>query len=354
MSPPPTAPRGPNLSFSYVTRDGPQTFEALTYVGFRYLQIDDPGDSVGADQVKAVATHAAMPSVPAATFATGDHMLDAVWRLNSHSCLYCTHEHFVDTPTREKGQFVWDSANESEVIMGAYGDQNLSWQGLRDVARGQTRYWPDGQANEASSQRRRRPPLPDLHRALPRMALALLRRHRRPRHRPARSTRPCRRWPTTSGARVIAATGLLNGFGDGSNSDPVYGYDLNVTVDTTSNVLGVNAFRRIAQVAVLAGDHAGSLVQLARAAELTDAINARFTRPDGIYTDGLEPDGARAPLPPKSPTRWPWPTGSSHPSTCWRSATTWPDSGCTSGRSMASSSCRGLANAGLQATWSAP
>ena len=31
-----------NLSFSYITRAGEQTFEALTYLGFRYLQIDNP------------------------------------------------------------------------------------------------------------------------------------------------------------------------------------------------------------------------------------------------------------------------------------------------------------------------
>ncbi len=31
--------------------------------------------------------------------------------------------------------------------MRCYGDQNLSWQGLRDVQRGQARYWPDGRTN---------------------------------------------------------------------------------------------------------------------------------------------------------------------------------------------------------------
>src|ERR1700677_3609282 len=127
---------------------GAQVFEALTYLGFQYLQIDNPGQPIGADQVEAIASHTAMPDVPSGTFATGDRMLNAVWKLNARSSFYCTQEHFIDTPTREKGQFVWDSANESEVIMGTYGDQNLSWQGLRDVARGQARYWPDGQTNE--------------------------------------------------------------------------------------------------------------------------------------------------------------------------------------------------------------
>ena len=74
-------------------------------------------------------------------------MLDAVWRLNARSCLYCCNEQFVDTPTREKGPFLWDGANESEGVMRAYGDQNMTWQALRDVARGQARYWPDGQVN---------------------------------------------------------------------------------------------------------------------------------------------------------------------------------------------------------------
>ena len=58
-----------------------------------------------------------------------DRMLDAVWKLNARSCLYCCHEQFVDTPTREKAQFLWDAANESEAVMRTYGDQNLSWQG---------------------------------------------------------------------------------------------------------------------------------------------------------------------------------------------------------------------------------
>ncbi len=76
-------------------------------------------------------------------------MLDAVWDLCAHSALYTSQEQFIDTPTREKGQFLWDSANESETVMRTYGDQNLSWQGLRDMARAQARYWPTtGQVNE--------------------------------------------------------------------------------------------------------------------------------------------------------------------------------------------------------------
>jgi alpha-L-rhamnosidase len=283
--------QGTNLSYSYITRSGAQTFEPLTFLGFRYLQIDDPGETIGRHQVAAVATHAAMPAVPAATFSTGLPLLDAVWKLNSRSCLYCTHEQFVDTPTREKGQFLWDSANESEAIMRAYGDQNMSWQGLRDVARGQARFWPDGGVNAVY-------PNGDGARSIPIFT------ERYPewvwRYYVATGDQATALTLYPSTLKVAdyiwaardAATGLVSGFAEGSNSDPVFGYDQSVTLDTTSNVLGVNAFNRIAQLALVAGDQAGATANLARAAQLTAAINAHLVRADGIYTDGLLPGGA--------------------------------------------------------------
>jgi alpha-L-rhamnosidase len=282
-----------NLSFSYITRQGAQRFEALTYLGFRYLQIDNPPEAFRADQLQAVATHAAMPAIPMATFSTGSRMLNAVWKLNAHSCLYCTHEQFVDTPTREKGQFLWDAANESEAVMRTYGDQNMTWQALRDVARGQARYWPNGQVNaiypnddgaRMFGTSTARYPEWVWHYYVATGDLTTVRRL----------------YPSTRKAADALwsgrdpATGLLTGFADGSNGDPVYGYDQSVTADTTSNVLGINAFSRVAQLAALAGDPGGASTQLARAVQLTAAVNGRLARPDGIYTDGLEADGAQS------------------------------------------------------------
>jgi alpha-L-rhamnosidase len=288
--------QGTNLSFSYITRAGAQTFEPLTYLGFRYLQIDDPGEPIGRDQVVAVATHAAMPDVPTATFATfatGQRMLDAVWKLNAHSCLYCTHEQFVDTPTREKGPFVWDSSNESEAIMGVYGDRNMSWQGLRDVVRGQARFWPDGRVNAVYPNGDGGRDIPIFTERFPEWLW---------RYYVATGDRPTvlAMYPAT---RKVAdyiwaardpVTGLLSGLAEGSNGDPVYGYDPNVTLDTTSNVLGVNAFNCVAQLALVAGDTTGAATQAGRATQLTVAVNGHVVRPGGIYTDGLLPGGAQS------------------------------------------------------------
>ncbi len=282
-----------NLSSSYIMRDGPQTYEAFTYFGFRYFQIDNPGEALGRDQVTAIARHADMPAVPVATFSSDNQMLNAVWRLTARSCLYCTQEQFVDTPTREKGQFTWDAANESEGIMRAYGDQNMSWQGLRDVARGQARYWPSGQVNAVY-------PNGDGARLYATFAA------RYPewlwRYYLSTGDKATALAHYTSTAKVAAwlwsarqaGTGLLYGLGDTSNGDPVYGYDLSVAADTASNVLAVNAFNRVAQLAGLANDQGGVALWQARSAQLAAAVNAVLRRSDGTYVDGVDANGAQS------------------------------------------------------------
>jgi alpha-L-rhamnosidase len=285
--------QGTNLSFSYVMRDGAQTFEAFCFLGFRYLQIDDPGEPIGPGQVEALARHAVMPAVPMATMRTGIRTLDAVWKLNARSCLYCCHEQFVDTPTREKAQFLWDAANESEAVMRTYGEQNLSWQGLRDVARGQARFWPDGRVNVVYPYGFGARDIPTFTERYPEWIW---------RYYVATGDRDTAVGLYPSATRVAgylwgnrqAGTGLLYGLADMPEGDPTYGYDLGVAADTASNVLAVNAFSRIAQLADLSGDAGGAALQRSRAAQLTTAVNGLLTRPDGVYVDGVDADGTRS------------------------------------------------------------
>jgi alpha-L-rhamnosidase len=283
-----------NLSFSYIMGpDGHQAFEAFTYFAYRYVQIDNPGQTLSRDQIVAITRRAAMPEVPMATFSSDNRMLNAVWRLMARSCLYCSQEQFVDTPTREKGQFLWDAANESEAVMRVYGDQNMSWQALRDVARGQARYWPNGCVNAIY-------PNDDGARffgtSTARYAEWLWRYY----VSTGDMDTAVQLYPSVTRAvdwlwsARQAGNGLLYGLGDTSDGDPVYGYDLSVAADTASNVLAVNAFNRVAQLAHLAGDVAGAAAQRARAVQLAGAVNATLRRADGVYVDGLEPSGARS------------------------------------------------------------
>ena len=272
---------------------GHQAFEAFTYFGYRYVQIDNPGQALSRDQIVAITRRAAMPDVPTATFSSDNRMLNAVWRLMARSCLYCSQEQFVDTPTREKGQFLWDAANESEAVMRVYGDQNMSWQALRDVARGQARYWPNGCVNAIY-------PNDDGARffgtSTARYAEWLWRYY----VSTGDTDTAVRLYPSVTRAADWlwsarqGGNGLLYGLADTSDGDPVYGYDLSVAADTASNVLAVNAFNRVAQLAGLAGDAAGAAAQRARAVQLAGAVNAALRRADGVYVDGVDADGAQS------------------------------------------------------------
>ena len=274
-------------------RGGDEAFEAFTYFGFRYFQIDNPGQALGSGDVVALTRHAAMPDVATATFSSDNRMLDAVWRLTTRSCLYCTHEQFVDTPTREKGQFLWDASNESEGIMRAYGDQNMTWQALRDIARGQARYWPAGQVNAVY-------PNGDGARTFGTSTA----RYPEWLWRYYTSTGDIRTvtalFDSVSGAvnwlwsTRQAGTGLLYGLADTDNGDPIYGYDLAVAADTASNVLAVNAMRRMAQLAAAVNDAPVAQTWQARATQMAAAVNALLRRGDGVYVDGVDANGAQS------------------------------------------------------------
>ncbi len=283
-----------DLSYSYTQRSGTQTFEPYCFLGFRYLQIDDPGETVEGDQVTLMARHATMPEVAAATFSSSEPMLDAVWAMCAHSGLYTSQEQFIDTPTREKGQFLWDSANESETVMRTYGDQNLSWQGLRDMARAQARYWPSsGQVNEVY-------PNDDGPQNYPLFT--------------ARYPEWVWRYHLSTGDRstlagllptlerlsdyivgtIDASTGLISGQPMSTNGDQQYGYDYNTNADTTLNIEAVNAFHRIGAIATLLGEAEVASVQGQRAGALASAVNSLLIGGDGHYVDGLDSDGRQS------------------------------------------------------------
>ena len=137
-----------DLSFSYVERGGKQTFQAYTYLGFRYLEVDAPGEKLAPDQLDAYARHTDLPDENEATFNSPVSILDKVWELVRHSAIYVSQEQFVDTPTREKGQFLADSFNDSQATMYGFGEQNLTWQALQDFAESQARYYTDGNLND--------------------------------------------------------------------------------------------------------------------------------------------------------------------------------------------------------------
>ena len=243
-----------------------------------------------------MARHASMPAVPAATFSSSSSELDAVWQLCAHSALYTSQEQFIDTPTREKGQFLWDAANESETVMRTFGEQNLSWQGLRDMARAQARYWPTtGQVNEVYPNDDGAQDYPTFTARYPEwvwryylstgdratvVGLLPTLLHG-PVRLPAASRRPGDR------ARLAGSCCPTTGTDQ-------YGYDYDTAADTFMNILSANAHRRIAQVAILAGDSSSAAAETQAADNLTARSTSCWSAHPGLYVDGLRADGSQS------------------------------------------------------------
>ena len=276
-----------NLAYSYVQGGGHETFHPFDYLGFRYLQIDDPGENLSPADVVALTRHTVVPDEQAASFSSSNATTDAVFQLGRHSALFTAQEQFVDTPTREKGPWLWDGFNESQTAMAAFGEQNLTRKSLLEFAQSQTRYWPQGPVNKIYPTGLGALDIDEFTEIYPEWVWQY--------------------WMNTGdrtlleavypvvvnlsnyvAAAIDPATGLVTNL---PATNVSYGYP----VATRLNILGVNVFRRAGEIATILNRPAAEAAQqAARQAALTTAINARLTRPDGVYVDGLNPDGTQA------------------------------------------------------------
>ncbi len=289
------------MAWHFDERAGAQQLRPFGYLAFRYLEVDGSGEQLTADDVRIDARHASMPDEHAATFDSSDPTLNAVWNLARHSALYDSQEQFLDTPTREKGPFLGDSFDVSQATMAAFGERALTRQALRDFARSQARYWPDGRVNAVYPNGDGGRDIPDATQTFvewiwqsymttgDREQLA--------------SLYPVALRISDYVARAIdKQTGLVTNL-SGGGSDYLYGavdwppamrygYDMKTAARTMMNVLAVVDFRRVAAMAEALGrPDAERAREEARAAGVVQAIRQRVTRPDGVLVDGLEANG---------------------------------------------------------------
>ncbi len=277
-----------NMSYSYVQRGGEEEFHPFDYLGFRYYQIDDPGEALAPADVVALTRHTTPPPVPPATFTSDQPAVDSIFDLGAHSALFTAQEQFLDTPTREKGPWLFDGFNESRTAMAAFGEQNLTRKSLLEFAQSQARYWPNGAVNKiyptglgALDINESTEVYPEWvwqywmntgDRALLSMVYAVL----------VRIADYVQR-------SVSPHTGLVT-------SLPATNVYYLYPVVTRLNVLGANVFRRTADVAEALGRPGDEVDGHRRRQQaLVAAVNRRLVRSDGLYVDGLAPDGTPVP-----------------------------------------------------------
>jgi alpha-L-rhamnosidase len=277
-----------NMAYSYIERGGgSETFRPFDYLGFRYLQIDDPGETLTTKDIVALTRHDAVPNVNAGTFTSSDKTVDAVFELGSRSALYTMQEQFLDTPTREKGPWLGDGMNESETAMDAFGDTNMTRKSLLEFAQSQARYWPNGAINKIYPTALGALEIPQSTADYPEWVWqywihsgdrALL-----------TELYPVVVKVSNYFSSYVGPDGLVRGI-PGPSDVPQF------PTDTQLNLLVDNVFNRVADIAKALGRPADEVaVQLARSHALAAAINAHLLLPTGYYTDGLNAAGMPVP-----------------------------------------------------------
>jgi alpha-L-rhamnosidase len=291
-----------DMSFSYTQNAGAQEMLGFTHLAFRYLEIAAPGEDLGQGAISAIVEHTDAPPDRAATFESSDATLNAVFELVQRSALHSVQQQFVDTPTREKGQFLQDAIDESYATMTGSMERDATQKGIRELVASQARYWPDGRVNAVYPNGDGKRDIPDFTEMLPNWVARYY-------LETGDHSLPAEAYPAlVNVADYIwryrdAATGLITNL-EGGGGAYKYGiidwppsgrftYDTNTAARTTVNVLAVDALRNVAARA-LGKPEAEAALQEGRANELTKAINERLRRADGLYVDGLTADGAQS------------------------------------------------------------
>ncbi|MDR7159959.1 family 78 glycoside hydrolase catalytic domain [Arthrobacter sp. BE255] len=298
-----TASQNTDMSFPYTQAEGPQQFRATVHLGFRYLEL--PGvQATDLSRVGAVVVHGRHPDE--GSFSSSDPTLDAVFGLLRDSALYGIQEQFVDTPTREKGQFLADAVNISYATMALFGEHAYTAQALREFGWSAGRYWTAGEDrgryNAVYPNGDGKRDIPDFSLMMPEWAeeyhlrtgdLALV-----------RELLPHLRDTADYALRYLATegptAGLVTELGGGSGpylhgivdwpAPGRYGYDMDCAAKSTVNAQAYSALISTARLCSLAGQEDAAVRYAGHAGALAETIRTRL-RVDGVMVDGLHADG---------------------------------------------------------------
>jgi hypothetical protein len=289
--------QGSDMRFHHVQKDGRQTAEPFTYWAWRYIEITDPGEHLSADRIAAVTQATDARPTEAATFSSSSPTLDAVFQLMQRSALLSAQNVFLDTPTREKGQFLGDTIDQSFATMDSLGERSLTRQAIGEFIHSQARHWPNGALNAVYPNGDGKRDIPDYTEMFPEW---VMRYHQVT----GDESLVAQAFPTMRRVAdyiwsAVDSTGLVHQLPGGSGQyangiidwPPPMRYDTVVQDNgsrTVVNALAVGAMRAVADAAIVVGDTAAAAEHQRRADSLTTAMNALLREPSsGRYSDGL-------------------------------------------------------------------
>ncbi|MCH6469080.1 alpha-L-rhamnosidase-related protein [Sinomonas terrae] len=301
---------------------GPVSFDARVHLGFRFLEFEGASPA----RVDAAVVHAAHPA--AAVVDCSEPELTRVLRLLQDSALHGVQERFVDTPTREKGQFLADAANISYATMAAFGEREFTRQALREFMWSGRRYWGSaaerGRVNAVYPNGDGKRDIPDFSLMLPEWVEAYWLRT----GDDAFVAELLPQLEETCGyaLRSVAedgpCAGLVRDLEGGSGpylhgivdwpAPNRFGYDMSTAARTTVNAQAFSALAATGRLCGVVGLERKEAALAERAELLADAMD-RLLRVDGVFVDGLRPDGSSSPHASQHATVFPLAVGATRP-----------------------------------------
>jgi hypothetical protein len=291
--------QGSNMHFYYTEADGAQTAQPFTYWAWRYLQISDPGEHLSASDISAVTQTTDVPAGHAATFDSSNPTLDNVFALMQRSALLTAQDTFLDTPTREKGQFLGDSVDESLATMSSLDERLLTREAIVDFIHSQQRYWPNGAMNAVYPNGDAKRDIPDYSEMFPEWVMTYY-------QQTGDTALLQQAYPAMKNVdyiqNAVDQTGLVYELPGGSGPYQ-YGiidwpapmrYDTvrdGNGAETVVNALAVGADRSVATAATVLGDAGDHSTYGAHADGIAAAMNDKlYNAGNGLYSDGLAVD----------------------------------------------------------------
>lgn len=300
-----------DMRFVYTQKDGEQTYHSWDHLGFRYVQIPaGAGQDFTEEDISALVVHAEVPRDRDTHFSSSNEMLNQVYELMKRSSLYSAQNSFVDTPTREKGQFLDDGTNISAATTTTWYERTTTKKALLQFLDSADRYW-----NEGNDLGRYNAVYPnsDGKRDIPEYSIDfpvwVWRYYMQTGDRDLlEKAYPYMKntadYITRNIATAGASAGLVTAIEGGSSSylqgivdwpaSGRFGYDWNGTKDgvrTTINALSVRTFDTIAAMAMELGEESEATDLQAKAQSLRNAMNEKLINSAGVYSDGLNKDG---------------------------------------------------------------
>ena len=299
------------MTFIYTQKDGAQTYNTWDYLGFRYLQIPSVGQTFTKDDITATILYQEVPEGRDSTLTTSDEMLNQVYQLMKDSALYSAQNQFVDTPTREKGQFLQDSVNISAITTTSLYERATSRKAIMQFFDSADRYWNSGddlgRYNSVYPNGDGKRDIPDFSLNVP---IWIWRYYMQTGDRELlEAAYPYLQHTADYASRAIptegATAGLVTNLPGGSGQYKYgivdwpapgrFDYDMDTAARTTVNALSVRVFDVLADVAQELGkDEAEVQDYETRAENLKAVMNEKLITEDGVYCDGLMSDGTQS------------------------------------------------------------